>query len=267
MFYHVSKLAALVAEAVLARLSLQKIPLRIHLLAKKIALAAVSSLILAATSVAADISANLALTTDYKFRGISQSDESVALQGGFDYEHASGFYLGTWGSSVDFDTDGGGYDGSLELDVYAGFSNSFGASDWGYDLSILYYSYPGDDDEEGDYLELYGALSWKDLSLSVAYANDYYAETGKFYYVAGDYEHALPQDFTLLLHAGYNSLDEVGFLSNGADDYWDYTIGITKSVAGIDLSLAYTGTDLDEDEVFDTRWGKAQAIFTVSKSL
>ena len=95
---------------------------------------AISSLLtIGAVSASADdpISGNVALTTDYRFRGISQSDESPAIQGGFDFEHDSGFYLGAWGSSVDFDTNGAGYDGCLELDLYGGFSNSFGDSDWG----------------------------------------------------------------------------------------------------------------------------------------
>ncbi len=236
--------------------------------AKKIfPLAIASGLLVGAASASAEISGNVALTTDYKFRGISQSDESPAIQGGFDYGHESGFYIGTWGSSIDFDTNGAGYDGSLELDVYAGFGGAFGDSDWGYDIGLLYYGYPGDDGDEGDYLEVYGGVSYKDLSLSVAYSDDYYAETGKFYYVAGDYSYTLPQDFVLDLHVGYNGFDEESFLSNGADEYWDYSVGITKSLGGVDLSLAYIGTDLDEDEVFDTKWGDGQAIFTISKSL
>ena len=100
------------------------------------------------------ISGNVALTSDYRFRGISQSDEDIAIQGGFDFEHESGFYVGTWGSSVDFDTNGPCCDGSLELDIYAGFGGAFN-EDWGYDVGVLAYLYPGDDGQEGDYfLEL-----------------------------------------------------------------------------------------------------------------
>ena len=75
-------------------------------------------------------------------------------------------------------------------------------------------------------------------------------------------------DFVLDLHVGYNSFDEApGFLSSTEDQYWDYSIGITKTVFGVDLTLAGVGTDLDEEDVFDTKWGDAQAIFTISKSL
>ena len=59
-----------------------------------------------------EISGNVALTSDYRFRGISQSDTSAAIQGGFDAEFSPGFYIGTWGSSVDFDSNDG-YDGPL----------------------------------------------------------------------------------------------------------------------------------------------------------
>ena len=234
---------------------------------KILPLAAAFALTIGSNVASAEITGNVALTSDYKFRGISQSDESPAIQGGLDYAHDSGFYVGTWASSVDFDTNGAGYDGSLELDVYAGFGNTIGDSDFGYDVGVMYYAYPGDDGAEGDYFEVYGGLSWKDLSLSVAYSDDYYAETGKFYYVAGDYFFSFAENWTLDLHAGYNSFDEEGFLSDGADQYWDYSVGVGVSLAGLDLSLAYVGTDLDEEEVFGSKWGDAQAIFSISKSM
>ena len=73
----------------------------------------------AATSAQAEveISGNVALTSDYKFRGISQSNEDIAIQGGFDVAFENGIYIGTWGSTVDFDFSSadGGYNGSLEL--------------------------------------------------------------------------------------------------------------------------------------------------------
>tara|TARA_B110000483_G_scaffold86574_1_gene106925 strand:- start:1472 stop:2188 length:717 start_codon:yes stop_codon:yes gene_type:complete len=234
---------------------------------KILPLAAAFALTIGSNVASAEITSNVALTSDYKFRGISQSDESPAIQGGLDYAHDSGFYVGTWASSVDFDTNGAGYDGSLELDVYAGFGNTIGDSDFGYDVGVMYYAYPGDDGAEGDYFEVYGGLSWKDLSLSVAYSDDYYAETGKFYYVAGDYSFSFAETWTLDLHAGYNSFDEEGFLSDGADQYWDYSVGVGVSLPGLDLSLAYVGTDLDEEEVFGSKWGDAQAIFSISKSM
>ena len=86
---------------------------------------------LAATAVEVEVSANVALTTDYRFRGISQTDEKPAIQGGFDVALDNGIYIGTWGSNVDFAN-------SLELDYYIGFANDIN-EDWSYDVGYIYY--------------------------------------------------------------------------------------------------------------------------------
>jgi len=255
------------------------------MLNKKLLPAAVTAALLAGTSLAQaqepaivtgdelvggfQISGNVALTTDYRFRGISQSDEDFAVQGGFDAEFGPGFYVGIWGSSVDFDTNGDGYDGSLELDYYGGWSSSIGDTDFGIDVGYIYYDYPGDDGDEGDYQEFYVGGSWRDLSLYVHYSDDYYAETDEFWYIAGDYSLGLfDTGLTLDLHVGYNMLEEDGgFLATDEDAYTDYSVALTYSWASVDWSLAYVGTDLDEEDVFDTDWGDDTVVFTIAKSL
>jgi uncharacterized protein (TIGR02001 family) len=215
-----------------------------------------------------EISANVTLASDYRFRGISQSDESIALQGGFDAEFAGGFYIGTWGSTVDFDTNGEGYDGSLELDYYAGWASDLGDSGLGIDVGFLYYDYPGDDDEEGDYWEVYGSMSWNDLAVGVHYSDDYYAETGEFWYLYADYGFTLFADIGLGLHLGYNMLDEApGFLSSNEDTYFDYSVSLSKEWAGVEWALAWVGTDLDDDDVFGTDWADDTVVFSISKSM
>ncbi|MAT92084.1 MAG: hypothetical protein CME59_05750 [Halioglobus sp.] len=216
---------------------------------------------------ALEVSGNVALTTDYKFRGISQSDESAAIQGGFDVSFEPGFYVGTWGSSVDFDDDGSL--GSLELDYYAGWSGNIGDSDFGIDVGYLFYDYPGDDgDSEGDYQEFYGSVSWKDLTVGAAYSDDYYAETDEFWYVYGDFSFPLLDALTVGLHVGYNMIEEgEGFLSSDEDAYTDYKVGVTYSWSDIDFELAWVGTDLDDDDVFGTDWGDDAAVFTISRSM
>ena len=224
------------------------------------------------------ISGNVALTSDYRFRGISQSDESAAIQGGFDVEFGPGFYVGTWGSSVDFDTneirlpngqkENQGYDGSLELDGYAGWANTIGDTDFGIDVGYIYYAYPGDDGPDGDYQEFYLKGSWKDLSLGVNYSDDYYAETDEFWYVAADYSHTFFSDFTVGLHVGYNMLEEDGgFLSSDEDTYTDYSVSVAYEWASVEFSLAWVGTDLDDDDLFGSDWGDDTAVFTISKSM
>ena len=215
------------------------------MLNKKLLPGALSSLLFAGATFAQaemEVSANVALTSDYKFRGISQSDESPALQGGFDLGFDNGMYIGTWASSVDFDTDGDGFDGSLELDYYVGWASDI-TDTVGVDVGVLYYSYPGDDGPDGDYLEFYGRVSIADGTLGFAYSDDYYGETDTFYYLHGEYSFALGNNLSLDLHVGYNDLDEDGgFLSDGQDSYIDYSVGLSTSVASVDLSLALVGS-------------------------
>ncbi len=214
-----------------------------------------------------EISGNVALTSDYRFRGISQSDESAAIQGGFDVEFSPGFYLGVWGSSVDFDSNED-YDGSLELDYYGGWSSAIGDTDFGIDVGYIYYDYPGDNGADGDYQEFYVSGSWKDIALSVNYSDDYYAETGDYWRYALDYSLSLMDNLSLGLQAAYNEVDEGGgFFSSDEDSYTDYSVTLTYSVAGVDLSVAYVGTDLDDDDVFGTDWADDTAVFTISKSM
>lgn len=229
-----------------------------------------------------EISGNVALTSDYRFRGISQSDESVAIQGGFDMEFSTGFYVGTWGSTVDFDCNdidipdghpevGGacsGYDGSLELDYYAGWAGPIGDTDFGIDVGYIYYDYPGDNGDEGDFQEFFVSGSWKDLSVSVNYSDDFYAETGELFYYAADYSLGLfDTGLTLDLHVGYNDFDETGFFATDTDSYTDWSVALGYSWAGVDFSVAYVDTDLDEEDVFGTDWADSTAVFTISKSM
>ena len=246
------------------------------MLNKKLVTAAVTAALMAGfgstQAVAADefeISGNIALTSDYRFRGISQSDEDPAVQGGFDVGFEPGFYLGTWGSSIDF---GGGNDtgsfSTLELDYYGGWRGPIGDSDFGVDVGYAYYDYPGDTvDPKGDYQEFYVKGSWTTLVFAVFYSDDYYAETGESWYFSGDYSLGLIDSLTLGLHAGYTDLDEVGFLSNDTQDYTDYAVSLTYNWATVDFSVAYVGTDLDEEDYFGTELAEPVAVFTIKKAM
>lgn len=232
--------------------------------------AVASTLMTGATLANADsawsTSANVALTNDYKFRGISQSDESAALQGGFDVNHESGFYVGAWASSVDFDSNDG-VDGSLELDYYLGYGSDIGDTDFSYDVGVMAYTYPGDNGLDGDYNEVYGSVAWKDLTVGAVYSDDYYAETDEFTYLYADYSFALPNEFALDLHVGYNMIEEDGgFLSSDEDAYTDYSVSISRDVMGFNIAVAYVGTDLDDDDLWGADWGDGAVIGTLSAS-
>ena len=221
----------------------------------------------ATTQADTEISGNVALTSDYKFRGISQSNEDIALQGGFDVGFDAGFYVGVWASSVDFDTNGFGFDGSLELDGYVGWASDI-TDNVGVDVSYMYYSYPGDEGPDGDYQEVYLKVNLFGGTLGAVYSDDYYGGTGDFYYLSGDYSFGLGENFSLDLHVGYNDLEKNGgFLDTSTDSYVDYSVGVTASWLAVDWTLAYVGTDLDKKDVFETKWGDDAAIFTISKSM
>ncbi len=236
---------------------------------------------------AEEFSGNVALATDYRFRGISQGDRSPAIQGGFDLELENGFYVGTWASNVTFSG------AAMELDVYGGFTGVL-AEGATYDVGVLYYAYPEDDstdlngtgNRDLDYVELYGSVSFGDATLGLAYSPDYFFETDTFFYIYGDYSFALAENWSLDVHYGLNLFDseEVGadfgignctaFSANGEcangteDAYSDWSVGVSTSAAGLDFSLQYIDTDLDESDCFGgTQLCDSTAVLTVSKSL
>jgi len=240
------------------------------MLNKKLLSAALATALMAGvttTQAETEITGNVALTSDYKFRGISQSNEDIALQGGFDVGFGAGFYAGVWASSVDFDTNGFGFDGSLELDGYVGWASDI-TDNVGVDVGYMYYSYPGDEGPDGDYQELYLKVSVWGGTLGAVYSDDYYGGTGDFYYLSGDYSFGLGENLSLDLHVGYNDLEKNGgFLDTNTDSYVDYSAGISASWLAVDWSLAYVGTDLSSRDVFGTDWGDDTVVFTVSKSM
>ncbi|OUS17548.1 hypothetical protein A9Q88_03000 [Gammaproteobacteria bacterium 50_400_T64] len=229
-------------------------------------------------AIAAEVSGNVSMTSDYRFRGISQTDTQLAVQGGFDFAFDNGIYIGTWGSNVDFAN-------SLELDYYVGYAGDL-TEDVSFDVGYIYYDYPGTDDTprtlnsdaEDDYAEIYASVSVADFTLGFAYSDDYYLETGEFYYIYGDYSFALPNDISLDLHYGYNDFEfsstdskakdaEQAFLTDGADSYSDYSIGVSKAFAGVDLSLTWVDTDLDKKECFGENFCDSTVVFAISKDL
>ena len=202
-----------------------------------VALSAFSTLVFAE----GPISANVALTSDYVWRGTSQTDSGPAIQGGFDYAHESGFYLGVWGSNVDFNDDA-----DIELDIYGGYSNEL-ANGFSYDIGAIHYDYPGQDSSDFD--EIYLGIGYGFMSGKVSHD----LENDNTYWEAGaDFE--LPEGFGLGLHIGYNDPDS-------GDEVTDWKIGVSKSLVGLDFELAYTDTDTSNDDLTDAR-----AVFTISKS-
>ncbi len=218
-----------------------------------------------------EVSGNVTYTTDYRFRGISQGDRSQAIQGGFDVAFDNGVYLGTWASNVTF------AGAAIEADYYIGFASDIN-DNTAFDIGYLYYSYPEDDaDPDLDYWELYGSVSFMDATLGVAFSPDYFAETGDFLYVYGDYSFALSDSVSLDLHVGWNMFEgEEEFAAfigpapgeSAGDDYFDYSIGVSTSALGLDFALQYVGTDISNSECFGgTKLCEDTVVASVSKSL
>jgi len=219
---------------------------------------------LAISTAAAEVtfSGNVALTTDYVYRGISQTDSGAAVQGGFDLEHSSGFYAGIWASNLDF-----GDNADIEVDYYAGIGGEL-SNKIGWDVGAIYYAYPDSSDaDDGDYdfTEVYGSLSYDfgpaALTGGLAYSGDFFGSTDDSLYTYVDVDIPLPSDFSLGLHYGSQDIDE-------GTDYDDWKIGLSKSWGGFDFALDYTDTDLnDRTDCGDANICDDRVIFTVSKSL
>lgn len=208
------------------------------------------------------VSANLGVVSDYRFRGISQSDTGPAVQGGVDLGFENGVYLGTWASQVDFawGTD----ETKFEQDFYGGYSGET-AGGVGYDVGYIYYAYHGSDWDE-DYQEVYGSLSFGDASVGFAYSDDYWASTGAFYYLNGGYSFALPNDIALDLSAGLNLFAEDDQFFSDTDQYLDYSVSVSKEFGGLGLSASLIGTDLSESECWATDWCEPTVVAGASYS-
>ncbi len=204
-----------------------------------------------------EFSANVSLTSNYKYRGITQTDDGPAVQGGFDYSYTpASLYAGVWASNVDAKAFA---DANVEMDWYAGWNPSFG--DLGLDLGYLYYSYPNSRNSDNNTHEFHlGAtytLGMFTPGLTGYYSDDFFGTKEAWYWDAS-VDVALPQDFTVSAHYGWNKFHD------SAADYQDWKIGVAKGFAGFDFDLSYVGTNDKPSGV-----GKAYddvLVFTVGKS-
>jgi hypothetical protein len=187
-----------------------------------------------------ELSANVALTTDYVWRGVSQTYEDPAIQGGFDFEHDSGFAAGVWASNVDF-------------------------ADWNYGVGIIYYMYPGTvSGADYDWLEVSGSLGWGPVAFAINYSSDVFnsSETGIYYNLSGSHE---IEGFTLSAGIGFYDFDDAVFGPGAPDSYTDWHLGVSTSFVGVDWDLSYYDTNGDGEDLFGD-WADSRAVLTVSKS-
>ena len=220
-------------------------------------------------------SASIAGSSDYVWRGYSQTDEDAAISGSFDYGNSSGFYAGIWGSKVGFAKDA-----DIEIDVYAGFSNEVGDSGVSYDVGALRYMYPGttnssdhngDGEPDGsgdlDWNEFYGFLSYSFFNIGVAYSGDFANSSETAIYYSAGFDYDLPQEFALSVGAGLYDYDEDIYGSNSPDSAVDYHLGVSKEFIGFGFDLTYYDTDSDAEKLYGKDTSGSRFVFTISKSM
>jgi len=217
-------------------------------------------------------SANVALTSDYVWRGVSQTYEDPAIQGGFDVSHESGVYAGIWGSNVRFDeeSEDGGYSGAhVELDYTVGYGMEL-SDDLSFDVNYARFTYPGTTDSDMGEITL--GLTYSIATLSYSYAHDFpdydsgYSDgddgDDTSHYVELGLEYEVPETafpITLGGSVGYYTYPDA---PDDADmDYTNWMLSVGTSAQGFDFSLAYTDTDIENNNLSDGR-----AVFTISKS-
>jgi uncharacterized protein (TIGR02001 family) len=198
--------------------------------------------LLALSSVSqAQFSSTWTAVSDYDFRGFSQSDEDPALQASADYAFGdSGFSIGAWASNVKFP----GYDGNVELDLYANYVGKINDT-FAWTAGVTRYNYPGSSAsatkfEIGEYFEGYVGFNAGNFSLKQWYSNDFYNADVSAQYTEVNYTQPFGDKFSLAFHAGY-----------AWGDYWDanetfdYAVQGNYTAGNFTLFAKFTGTDLD----------------------
>lgn len=196
-------------------------------------------------------SGSVALTTDYIFRGVTQTSGNPAIQGSFDYTNGL-FYAGVWGSNVDF-----GADETMEADVYLGVRPVLGPVT--FDFGVIGYFYPGSTDVAGeyDYQEAKAAASFapmENLTLGGAlyYSPEFFGETGDAVYAELNGAYAFSDAFSVSGAFGNQDVDATG-------DYDTWNVGAAYAVSGFKLDLRYFDTDISGLD--------SEVVFTLSRSL
>ena len=209
-------------------------------------LLAAGLLSIAGAACADGVTATVTASSDYDFRGITQNAKDPALAISVDYAHDSGFYAGIWGSPVDF---GGCCNEAMELDYYAGYA--WGSEDGpAWNAFAVYYTYPSTGSGEGldaSFPEVNFGVTYKWLNAKLWYSWDFANSDHDAYYIDTSGTFAMPHDFSFVVHAGYSGGDYWS-----SSEYYDYSVGVTKSLGHFNLALKFIdGSDLSDLDDFD----------------
>jgi uncharacterized protein (TIGR02001 family) len=231
------------------------------------------------------LTGNFTIASEYRYRGIAQTNKKPAFQGGLDYAHESGFYVGTWGSNVSWISDtpptkpsatgSVTASASLEWDIYGGYKGTIG--DFGYDVGLLYYYYPGTYSANvvsPNTTELYVAGTYGTTTLKYSHSLSnifgFYDSKGAGYLdLTTTVE--LPEGFNLTAHVGNQSIPSstAAGRSGSVASYSDWKLGVTKEIAGLTYGAAYIGTNAKAaayTSALNKDLGKGTVVFTVGKT-
>ena len=227
----------------------------------------------AAAPVASPFTANISLTTNYKYRGQDQGElpsktVKPAVQGGFDWS-GGGFYLGNWNSSIGWISGS-----SVEMDFYGGYKGEI-VKDVGFDVGVLRYQYPGAG--VANTTELYGAASWGPATLKYSHtvSDDYFGWGGGVYsgrntgYLDLSANFPVVEGLTVNTHVGYTRYASELRDNVNVPNYYDYKVGVTYDLskfagAGVSISAAYVGANKKD---FYGDINKGRFIATLTKAL
>lgn len=236
------------------------------------------------------LTGNVSVVSDYRYRGISQTNRKPAIQGGFDLAHSSGFYVGNWNSSISWLSDASGayttnngatgngnVSSNIEMDFYAGYKGEISKS-LGFDVGALYYYYPGSypsNFNSPNTGEIYGALTYGPVTGKVSYAvTDLFgAPSSKgSYYLDLSAGFDIGSGFMLNAHVGHQRVDSASFRTTKDASYTDWKLGISKDLAGLNFALDYIDTNAKGNagqfyrNKFNKDLGKGTLVLTAKKT-
>lgn len=204
------------------------------------------------------VTGNVAITSQYRLRGISQTDEDMAVQGGITVGHSSGLYVGAWASNLaGFGTFGGS---NMELDAIVGFSKPVGAVTL--DAGLIWYFYPGTSGH--DYGEVYASASAPLGPVKAKFGANYaWKDTtslgGDNLWLYTDWSFPIEgTPITLKAHGGYTTGD--AFLAGPDGDYFDYSVGVDLTYKNLTLNVSYLGTDFKNTLPVNTFFGSHDIV-------
>ena len=234
---------------------------------------------------------NAGLFSDYRFRGFTQTDYKPAFQGGFDFAHKSGFYLGNWNSNVEQSLFNGA---SLEMDFYGGYKTTIG--DFGIDIGVIYYYYPGtgkvSPGVDADNFEAYIGGSYGPVSLKYFYSfTDFFGLNSSAFPVGTvppgvdtkgsqyiDLTITVPFDggWSIVAHGGWQKIENLKQFGANVfgvheDSYFDYKLGVNYDIGGSGWIVGAAVVGTSEKNLFTVGdlsegSGKTRAVVSLSKT-